>query len=674
MAIPNFGDRRGATDTDFNDLAQRCDIDAVRRDIGSALESLTGFAEVQPIDGEPATVEPHAEAVSKDSAVTAVTDVQASNDAVSGVTPAESDGVTGVTPSPIPGLDGRPCFVVLDDWTAASGGGKYRPGVWYFGIKNSKGDDPPMLVESWICSPLYVEAVTHDDHDRNFGRLLRFKNTLGRWHEWAMPMELLRASGEELRGELLAMGVQIDPNGHRVLGQYLQSLTPRRRVRCALSVGWAGDSYVLPDVVIGNNAADVIFQSGERGHDEHARGGTLAGWRAGIASPAVGNPLLAVALSASFAGPLLARCNAESGGIHFIGDSSTGKTTAIEAACATWGGPGFRRSWRATANGMEGAAAMFNDCLLALDEISECDPREVGAIVYALGNGRGKQRASRTGTARGVTRWRCVVLSSGERTIATTMAEGGKLAKAGQSVRLLDVPAARRFGAWDTLHGLPNGTALSDQIKRAAAMHYGHAGRAYLERLTRDKRDFAEWLERFKNLPAFAADSSEGQDKRAAARFALLAVAGELATEYGITGWPEGEATNAAAEVFKAWRALRGTGNDEQRQIVERVADFIERHGDSRFSNVVAHDLDAMRINRAGWWRDGASGRVYLFTSAGMKEALVGFDFRRALDTLQRAGLLPPSSGERSRPERIGERMVRVYAIQADRLRAEDGT
>ena len=36
---------------------------------------------------------------------------------------------------------------------------------------------------------------------------------------------------------------------------------------------------------------------------------------------------------------------------------------------------------------MEGAAALFNDCLLALDEISECDPREVGAIVYALGEG-----------------------------------------------------------------------------------------------------------------------------------------------------------------------------------------------------------------------------------------------------------------------------------------------
>lgn len=669
VAVPDFGGSREAGDTDFNDLAQRCGKDAVQRDIGAALASLTGDTEAQVEDDQATAGEPRGDAVTPDPGVTAVTGVQASNDAASGVTPADSEDVTGVTASPIPPL-GERRFVVLDDWTEANGR-KYRPGVWWFSFKEGKDSITP--TEDWICSPLYVEAVTFDDQQHNFGRLLRFKNTLGRWREWAMPMELLKASGDELRGELLAMGVQIDPNGHRLLGRYLQAITPKRRVRCALSVGWCGKSYVLPDVVIGPDAAGVIFQSGERGHDEHSRAGTLEGWRDGIASQAVGNPLLALALSASFAGPLLARCNAESGGVHFVGDSSTGKTTAIEAACATWGGPGFRRSWRATANGMEGAATMFNDCLLALDEISECDPREVGAIVYALGNGRGKQRASRSGAARAVTRWRCAVLSSGERTIGTTMAEGGQRAKAGQSVRLLDVPAARRYGAWDTLHGFPNGPALSDAIKRTAATHYGHAGRAYLERLTRDPRDFAEMLERIKGLPQFAADGGEGQDKRAAARFALLALAGELATEYGITGWPEGEAINAAAEAFKAWRGLRGTGNDERRQIIERVADFIERHGDSRFSDVVASDGDAMRINRAGWWRDEAGGRVYLFNAAGLKEALAGFDFKRALDTLQQAGALPPSSGERSKPERIGGRLVRVYAIHADQLRGGDG-
>ena len=489
-----------------------------------------------------------------------------------------------------------------------------------------------------------------------------------------MPMELLRGAGDELRGELLAMGVEIDPQAKNLLGQYLQSNHPTRKVHCALQVGWCDDSFVLPDTVIGPRASGVIFQTGERGHDEHTRAGTLAGWQSGIAALAVGNPLVMLAVSASFAGPLLQRCNGESGGIHFVGDSSTGKTTIIEAACATWGGPNFRRSWRATANGIEGAAALFNDCLLALDEISECDPKEVGMIVYSLGNGRGKQRASRTGTARSVTRWRVVVLSSGERTIGTAMAEGGHRIKAGQSVRLLDIPATRAFGAWDNLHGMASGTAFADAIKRAAVTHHGHAGRAFLEKLTRDTQDYCELLERIKVLPEFSADGGEGQDKRAAARFALLALAGEAATDYGITGWPEGAAIQAAAAGFKAWRSTRGRRNDERRQILESVSGFIERHGDSRFSK--ADDTnDTMRNNRAGWWRESDAGRIYLFNADGLKEALKGFDFKRALDTLQEAGALPipEANGERSKPMRIHGQQCRLYQINADKLGANLG-
>ena len=336
-------------------------------------------------------------------------------------------------------------------------------------------------------------------------------------------------------------------------------------------------------MVIGDRSADVIFQSGERGHDEHTTAGTLAGWQEGIAAQAKGNPLLILAISASFAWPMLAKTNSESGGFHFQGDSSTGKSTLLEAGCATWGGTNHKRSWRTTANGLEGAAALFNDGLLALDEISECDPREVGAIVYALGNGRGKQRASRTGTARSVTRWRCIVLSSGERTIGTTMTEGGHRVKTGQSVRLLDIPVSRKYGAFDTLHGAINGSAFSDNIKLAAVTHHGHAGRAFLERLTRDGRNFGERLEIIKSMPEFSPKNGEGQEKRVAGRFALFALAGELATDYGLTNWPEGEAINSAIIGFNAWRSSRGYGNNEQRQITGQIRDFLERNGDSRF-------------------------------------------------------------------------------------------
>lgn len=577
--------------------------------------------------------------------------------------------------SRIPSEAERPAFVVLDDWHEEQGH-KLRPGVWHFGSKPGKQDGPPHLTQTWVCSPLHIDAVTTDAHDGSYGRLLRFKNTLGNWVTWAMPMEMLRADGADLRGQLLNTGVEISPYpaARNLLAVYLQDKTPKRRLQCVLQIGWAGAdcrAFALPDGAIGPKASSVTYQSEARGSEEYTQAGALADWRLQVAALAVGNPMLVLGISTAFAGPLLKPCNAESGGAHLIGDSSTGKTTILEAATSVWGGPNYRRSWRATSNGLEAVAALFNDSLLALDEISESDPEDVGEVVYMLGNGRGKQRAGRTGGARAVTRWACAVLSTGERSIATTMADGGQRIKAGQAVRLLDIPVERTHGAWDVLHGHTSGAAFSNAIKRASASHYGHAGRAFLEQLSREETDPAQAWEAIKALPEFQPTSTDGQAARAAGRFALLALAGELATSYGVTGWPEGEAIRAAVVAFKAWLSMRGTGgNTERVEAAERLLEFIDRHGDSRFSDADApEDARAVLVrDRAGYWRNTAQGRVYLFTATGMREALKGLDFNRALLALEQADLIsaPNDKGERARSQRVGGRKVRVYEVHPD--------
>jgi len=614
--------------------------------------------------------------------VTHVTGVTTSNHAgcernateksdVTGVTFPEKTGIKGqiaeAEPPPpaekdIPAEE-RPRFAVYEHPVILKRTGEeLRPGVWYHGIKH-KGDDDPELIDYWICSPLHVVAQTHDQQENNFGRLLEFTTSTGKRRRWAMPMEMLAGSGEEYRRELLAMGVLIDPKNRQSLGNYLNARTPTDIVRCALQVGWHGDEFVLPDEVIGPNPAGVIFQASTRHMDEYTQAGTLEGWREGIAALAPGNPVLILALSAAFAGPILARCNAEGGGIHFVGDSSTGKSTALEAARSVWGGRAYLKSWKATANGMEGAAALHNDGLLCLDEISECNPREVGAIVYSIGNGIGKQRAGRTGSARSVTRWRCVVVSSGERTISTQMLEAGHKAKAGQSIRMLDIPTTNKHGAWDDLHQFPNGQAFSDAIKHIAAKQYGKAGREFLRHLTADQRDFPSLLDVIRKM--ITPEDAEGQEKRAASRFAVMALAGELATEYGITGWKEGDAIEAAKHCFGLWRDYRGKGNGEAKKIIDQVQEFIERHGDSRFS--AKSDDEARVIDRAGWWDDERGQRVYWFTSAGLREALHGFDFRRALDALEQAGVIPATvSGERAKSHRIGGRTVKLYEVRVE--------
>ena len=66
--------------------------------------------------------------------------------------------------------------------------------------------------------------------------------------------------------------------------------------------------------------------------------------------------------------------------------------------------------------------------------------------------------------------------------------------------------------------------------------------------------------------------------------------------------------------------------------------------------------------------------REYLFTAEGMREALKGFDFSRALDVLQEAGALdkPGADGKRAKFYRIGGRGMKLYAIQSDKLGGGD--
>lgn len=565
----------------------------------------------------------------------------------------------------IPKPDECPCFRAYDQFLTYENK-KLPPGVWYFDLKEQE------IVKIKVCSPLYIDAVTFDQQGNNYGRLLRFKTTRGKWREWSLPMEMLAGGGDEMRRELLAMGVEIQPSSkaRNLLSSYLQSNPPKKQIQCVLQVGWCGESFVLPDKVYGKNADSIIFQSGERNHDEYTTAGTLQSWQENISAYAVGNPILILALSSAFAGALIKRCHADGGGIHFVGESSTGKTTAGKVASSVWGGDNYRRSWRTTANGLEGAAMLFNDGLLVLDEINECDPREVGAIVYSLGNGIGKQRATRSGSARGVNRWECFVLSNGEKSIPTVMSEGGCRYNAGQAVRMLDLPVERQYGIYDILHHFKAGHEMADWLVKEALANYGIAGRQFLEKLTHDSRDFNAQLHRIKDLPKFQIDGAQGQHKRAAARFALIGLAGEVATEYGITGWPQGEAINSAAEGFRLWCNARGKGNSEKSQVIQQLADFIERHGDSRFSQIDGAD-NALIRDRAGWWENDGTTRVYLFTSGGINEALKGHDLKRSLDILESIGALPEpkaGNGRRSTQRKIGGKNTPVYKINPEKL------
>ncbi|MFO7582922.1 DUF927 domain-containing protein [Guyparkeria sp.] len=549
----------------------------------------------------------------------------------------------------------RPGYATYHDWTDYG-----APGLYLHGQRQRK-DGTPESYDTWIASPIEVEAITASTAGDSFGLQLTFTDPDGNRKRVAVPMRMLSGGGDEMRAELMDQGVRINPDAFRPFSRWLMQANPARRVTAATRTGWHGpDLFVLPRETIGQG--DVIFQSEHLAADLFQRSGTLDGWREQVAALAVGNPVMMFGMSVGFLGPLFERIASPLGaGFHFYHDSSSGKTTVLTAGASVWGGPEFIRTWRSTANGAEGTAAAVNDTLLANDEISEADPREIDAAAYMIGNGTGKTRASRSGTARRPHRWRVALLSTGERTLAAHMAEGGRRQKAGQSVRLLDIPAGRAHGVFDELHGHDGGRSLADAIKRTAGLHYGHAGPEFVRHLIEDKRDIGGHLEDALSSPGFA--GRNGLEGRAAHAFAAAGIAGELATEYGLTGWPEGEAISAAAELFGDWAASKGEGVTETRQICQQVAAFFERFEDARFSDLLDPHAE-VKTARAGWWRDRGDSREYLLTASGLTDAVEGFDLRRITAALDTAGWLSAKEpGKRSTNVRTPAGLRRVYAV-----------
>jgi uncharacterized protein (DUF927 family) len=136
---------------------------------------------------------------------------------------------------------------------------------------------------------------------------------------------------------------------------------------------------------------------------------------------------------------------------------------------------------------------------------------------------------------------------------------------------------------------------------------------------------------------------------RALGRFALVAAAGELATQFGITGWGKGDAMWAAKVCFEAWLKERGgSGSSDMDAAVRQVQAFIEAHGLGRFQPLnVEHtsqrDSFGQRVlNRAGFWtEDNERGREYLLLPECFRnEVCANFDHKAVAAELKKRGYL----------------------------------
>src|SRR5260221_3807060 len=101
----------------------------------------------------------------------------------------------------------------------------------------------------------------------------------------------------------------------------------------------------------------------------------------GVAGRAIGNNYLLFGISFGLAGPFMYPLGLRGMGSHIFGDSSSGKTSVLEAAASVWGhGHNILCTWSLTANGMVTVCDEHTDTLLDLDEISVVGPRELDRV------------------------------------------------------------------------------------------------------------------------------------------------------------------------------------------------------------------------------------------------------------------------------------------------------
>lgn len=315
--------------------------------------------------------------------------------------------------------------------------------------------------------------------------------------------------------------------------------------------------------------------------------GSLEDWREKVGRKCCGNSRLLFLASCAFAGPLLALLDAESGGFHINGLTSSGKTTALLVAGSILGGggpSGFLQTWRATANAFEAVAESHNDATLILDELAQVNQAEAVEVAYLLGNGFGKSRLNRDVSARRTSSWRLLFFSAGEVTLAMHAATVGKRARGGAGIRLinLDADSGQGLGLFENLHGLPSADDFARSLKRNALQYYGTPFRDFVGTLV-SKREWSRKIllsfqEKFRRF--YVPADASGEVRRAADRFALVAVAGELATRWGITGWNRKEALRAAGRCFTEWAATHGkSGSADPEAAIGRIRHLLESGG-----------------------------------------------------------------------------------------------
>lgn len=339
----------------------------------------------------------------------------------------------------------------------------------------------------------YIKVTAFTKSNDEMSRLVEFHDYKGNTQSIVIKSSMFTKDGEQIRVSLLKKGFIFAGTlfSKRKLMEYMSSSVPTKEITLVSKTGFSNNVYIRPDNVLGITDEEIVLDTAIQ-DKSYAVSGTLQDWNDNVARWCMGNSRLIFAISSAFASMLLKACSMPNFGFHFVGNSSSGKTTCLNIAASVFGTPDYVSTWKSTDNAMENTAFRRNDSLLILDELSEISPSKAGDVAYMLANGQGKKRLDKDCNARETMSWRLIFLSSGEVDLTSHMAEDSKASKAGQKVRLLNIPAKASkdsFGIFENLMGFQDGAEFSNYLRNKASKYYGTPSIAFIEKVLGNEKE-----------------------------------------------------------------------------------------------------------------------------------------------------------------------------------------
>jgi uncharacterized protein (DUF927 family) len=223
-----------------------------------------------------------------------------------------------------------------------------------------------------------------------------------------------------------------------------------------------------------------------------------------------------------------------------------------------------------------------------------------------LSNGVGKLRARKDGTAQKAVCFTVLGLTSGETGVATKLAEKNKTPTAGMGVRFIEILAEvdPELGVFENIYHFENAAVFAQHLQRSSLDHCGVVIDEFMKFLVAGYDDVIARVIKIKDewLKKYITGNVDGQIRRVAKKFALMAAVGEVAITQKILPFEKGEAITANKLLFDNWVAQRGgTGSFELQAIKNRIISFIQEERNARLLNANGDGFDKNIKNIAGF-------------------------------------------------------------------------